>query len=292
MGYYCHIRRFEEEAKMEVIIKSIPLYYEEFGTGIPIVMLHGWPGDHRPMVARMEPLFQHRTGWRRIYPDLPGMGKTPGASWITHQEHMLEIVVAFLQQVTPGQRYVVVGESYGGYLARGLVHEQEAMLDGVFLMVPDVETDRTKQHLPPQQVLVEDPQFLSALRPEEAELLTKMVVVQSAERLSFIRTFIQPAFAAADHAFLERLEEHYAFSFPVDQLATPFPGPTLILTGRQDSNCGYREAWTLLDNYPRGTFAVLDRAGHALGGEQEGLFHALAQEWLERVEEYIAQTTR
>jgi pimeloyl-ACP methyl ester carboxylesterase len=271
---------------MEVMVKSIPIYYEEFGTGIPIVMLHGWPTDHRHMVADMEPLFQHRAGWRRIYPDLPGMGKTPSATWITHQEHMLEIVVAFLQQVAPDERYVVAGTSYGGYLARGLVHEQGARIDGVFLMVPAIETDQSKQNLPPQQVLVEDRQFLSALAPEEAEL-SKFFVVQSYEGLESFRTVIQPALAAADHAFLERLEEHYAFSFPVDQLATPFPGPTLILTGRQDSNCGYREAWTLLDNYPRGTFAVLDRAGHGLGVEQKGLFRALTQEWLERVEEYL-----
>ena len=275
---------------MEVVIKSIPLYYEEFGTGIPIVMLHGWPSDHRHMVAGMEPLFQHRNGWRRIYPDLPGMGKTPSASWITHQDHMLDIVMSFLQKVAPDQRYVVAGSSYGGYLARGLVHEHGAKIDGVFLMVPAVETDETKQHLPPQQVLVEDPLFLAALTPEDAEF-SKMVVVQSTERLRFFRTFIQPALATADHAFLERLEKHYAFSFPIDQLTAPFPAPTLILTGRQDSNCGYREAWKLLDNYPRGTFAVLDRAGHGLGVEQKGLFQALAQEWLERVEEYIAQTS-
>jgi hypothetical protein len=48
----------------------------------------------------------------------------------------------------------------------------------------------------------------------------------------------------------------------------------------------------LLDNYPRGTFAVLDRAGHGLGGEQKGLFEALTQEWLMHVEEYISQTSK
>jgi pimeloyl-ACP methyl ester carboxylesterase len=131
---------------MEVLVKSIPMYYEEYGTGYPIVMLHGWPTDHRHMVADMEPLFQARPGWRRIYPDLPGMGRTPGAAWITRQDHMLEVVVAFLQQVAPDQRYVVAGTSYGGYLARGLVHQQGAMMDGVLLMVPAVEPDHAKRN--------------------------------------------------------------------------------------------------------------------------------------------------
>ena len=41
-----------------------------------------------------------------------------------------------------------------------------------------------------------------------------------------------------------------------------------------------------MEDYPRGTFAVLDRAGHFLEVEQEDMFHALAGEWLDRVEEY------
>ncbi len=80
--------------------------------------------------------------------------------------------------------------------------------------------------------------------------------------------------------------KNYAFAFDVDSLPSPFPAPALFLTGRQDSGCGYREAYELLDNYPRASFAVLDRAGHALGVEQKALFRALANEGLDRVEEY------
>ena len=50
---------------------------------------------------------------------------------------------------------------------------------------------------------------------------------------------------------------------------------------------GYKAAWSILDNFPRGTFAVLDRAGHMTGIEQPTIFDALAREWLDRVEEYI-----
>jgi hypothetical protein len=50
--------------------------------------------------------------------------------------------------------------------------------------------------------------------------------------------------------------------------------------------CGYTETWDLLENFPRATFAVLDRAGHGLALEQKGLFRALVGEWLDRVDEY------
>ena len=58
-----------------------------------------------------------------------------------------------------------------------------------------------------------------------------------------------------------------------------------MVTGRQDSTVGYAAAWDLLERYPRATFAVLDRAGHALPHEQPELLRALVAEWLDRVHE-------
>ena len=279
-----------KEALMEVIIRSIPVYYEEYGTGIPILMLHGKPVDHRWMAANMEPIFQDRPGWRRIYPDLPGQGKTPGAEWITTIDHILEVVSEFIQTVAPNQRFVVAGLSYGGYLARGMVHQLGSVIDGVALWIPQVETDLTKLQAPAHQILVEDAKFLAALTPQES-WFPDMAVVQRVESIEWFRTYGQPAFALADHAFLDKVGDLTSFSFSVDQLPAPFPGPALIVTGRQDSMVGYKNAWEILDNYPRGTFAVLDRAGHFLDVEQTPLLQALTSEWLSRVEEYIDQTS-
>jgi len=47
-------------------------------------------------------------------------------------------------------------------------------------------------------------------------------------------------------------------------LDSPFESPTLIITGRQDRVIGYQAAWDLIENNPRATFAVLDRASHFL----------------------------
>ena len=63
-----------------------------------------------------------------------------------------------------------------------------------------------------------------------------------------------------------------------------YRAPVLIVTGRQDSSTGFRDAWRLLDHYPHATFAVLDRAGHNGHIEQPAIFGALILEWLDRVE--------
>ena len=89
---------------MECIVRGIPVYYEEMGTGRPVLMLHGWPGSHHLMTYNLEPLFAGRPGWRRLYPDLPGMGKTPGADWIASQDDILAVVLEFLDAVAPSER--------------------------------------------------------------------------------------------------------------------------------------------------------------------------------------------
>lgn len=268
---------------MECQIRDITMNYEEMGAGRPLLFLHGWACDNRHMLNAFEPLFAERGGWRRIYPDLPGMGKTRAPDWITQQDQMLEIVIEFMDAVAPGERFVVAGTSYGGRLARGVVYCRGDQLDGLLLNVPSIGTDAAKQHLPPFRVVQEDADFLAALTADE-QYMRELFVVQSVDILSGFRQVLSSAFAIADPALAQRLQSK--FSFAVDELPTPFPAPALFLTGRQDNKCGYQGAYQLLDNYPRATFAVLDRAGHVLELEQKALFRALVNEWLDRVEEY------
>lgn len=270
---------------MECKLDQITVHYEAIGKGRPLLMLHGWPLDHRSMIGAMEPIFKDRTGWQRIYPDLPGMGKTPGPDWIKTQDHVLNVVLDFVDHVIGKIPFAIAGLSYGGYLARGIVYRRAESVNGLALLVPAMNTVGQSRDVPPHVTLVEDASALEGLSPDEAESIQKMTVVQSRRQTEQWKTDIFPAVATADHAFLDRLATAGGFSFDVDKLPAPFPGPTLFLMGRQDASVGYRDAWKILEDYPRATFAVLDRAGHCLTMEQEELFHTLVNEWLDRVEE-------
>jgi pimeloyl-ACP methyl ester carboxylesterase len=103
---------------MVIHVRGVPVFYEEAGAGRPLLMLHGWPLDHNYMMSDLEPVFETRVGWRRLYPDLPGMGRTPGADWITGHEHMLDLVLDFMDAMAPGEPFVAASTSYGASLAR------------------------------------------------------------------------------------------------------------------------------------------------------------------------------
>lgn len=261
-------------------------FYESVGDGRPMVLLHGWQLDHRVMMDRIEPAFAERSGWKRIYPDLPGMGMTSGEG-ISNQDQVLDALIAFIGEVTDGARFAVGGYSYGAYVALGLACKHSELLDGLLLVAPPgLPGGGGEPTLPVHSTLVSDSSLFDGLDKDVAEGFRSVAVVQSRELLEAITTLALPAMLRADRDYLSRLEDRWAFSFDVECLQTPFAGPTLIVTGRQDGRVGYHDAFGLLENYPRGTYAVLDRAGHALSIEQRSLFTALLSEWIERVEEF------
>ncbi len=271
---------------MECQLKDLKVYYEAYGEGRPLIAGHGFMPDHHLMTGCMEPIFKRRDGWQRIYLDLPGMGQTLGPKWLTNSDQMLDVVLEFIEQVIPGQRFALAGESYGGYLAQGIVHRQPELVDGLLLICPLIVPLHEDRALPPHVVLERDPALWSSLAPEIRAEFDSFAVVQTRPIWERTQAEVMVGLNAANGDFLTTLQQahNYPLSFDVDALPAPFEKPSLILTGRQDSMVGYQDAWAIYENYPRATFAVLDRAGHNLQIEQATLFNALVNEWFDRVE--------
>ncbi|MGI6186723.1 MAG: alpha/beta fold hydrolase, partial [Brevibacillus sp.] len=248
---------------------------------------------HRLMTGCMEPVFADRPGWRRIYLDLPGMGRTKAADWITGSDEMLSVVERVVERLIPhGAPFLVAGESYGGYLARGLLTRQAHRMAGMLLICPAIHAEKEKRDLPPLTVLARDEKLLAELTPEEREEFTSIAVVQDRCSWERFEREILSGLQMADKHFLNKLKQRFSFSFDVEPLVGRYDKPVLILTGRQDDCTGYRDVWTILEHYPRASFVVLDRAGHNLQIEQSRLFTALVHEWLDRVEEELRREKR
>lgn len=272
--------------KMECDLGDIKVNYEVYGEGKPVIMLHGCPVDSRLMKGCMEPVFNKKSGYKRIYMDLPGMGKTKGESFITNLDLMLDVVIRFIKKVVKNENFLLVGESYGGYLARGVVYKMPEKIDGLFLLCPAIILEEKKRNVPEHVVLKRNKELLSKLTPEDAESFDSWEVIESESIWKRYRDEILCGVKEADIDFINKLDESgYDFSFNVDDIDIKFNKPTSIILGRQDSCVGYKDAWKILEKYPRATFAILDVASHNLQLEQAEIFNSLVCEWLKRVEE-------
>lgn len=264
-------------------IEGIPIHYEDTGVGIPLVGIHGWATDHQYISSILEPVFDSRTGWRRIYPDLPGRGRTRGTEDIHSSADILRLLLGFIGAVVGEERFAVAGLSYGGLLARGVVSRMPENITGLLLIVPSLGAAQPPARLPRRVVLKRDETAFQAATPEERAIFENAVVIQDLESLNRLRTRFFPSTDRTDRAFLDRISAGDGSGFRIDD-HRGFEGPTLFLLGRQDHVVGYRSTLDLDSHFPAATFAVIDRAGHLLAGvEQVEISRNLISEWVDRV---------
>jgi pimeloyl-ACP methyl ester carboxylesterase len=231
----------------------------------------------------MEPLMGSRQGFRRVYFDLPGMGQTFSYDDVQNSQDMLEFVCDFVDQVIPSGSFAIAGESYGGYLARGVAHHYRQRCAGMLLICPVIQFDRSKRIVPDLKVLEKDDELLSELSMIDAEDFQSCVVVQTRYVWERFNVEILSGVRQADFGLLERIRDT-EFSFDPDEHASLFDKPTAFLLARYDNSVGYLDGMDLFKKYPTASLVVGDYAGHNLQIEQEDLFNAATNAWLDQLE--------
>jgi pimeloyl-ACP methyl ester carboxylesterase len=257
------------------------LEHEAHGDGRSIVFVHGLTLDRALLREASEPVFAGRTGWRRLYLDLPGHGGAPVGDTLPSADGLLEALHRFVAEVA-GPSPLLVGHAYGAYLVQGLVSVGPAP-GGIFLACPVVEPDLLARRLPPQRIAVRaaDLDFAS---DAERVLFEGEVAVQTPALLDAFRRVVAPAHAAADREFIAEVRKRYALSVLARSAALRFPGVTALACGRDDYWAGFVDAANLAMIYPRAALTVVPDCGTMLPLEVGDRYRALLSDWLDRVE--------
>lgn len=259
---------------MECRVGDVAVHYVQHGEGKPVLVLHGAGVDHREAEACFEPALSADGGLRRIYPDLPGMGRTPAPAALQSAEDVLDVLLDFTEEVVGQEAVLLLGHSAGAYYGYGLAARRPDRVAGLALVCPLLAGVRdVPQHRP-----------VVAANDLGDEEFRSYFVVQTPAMLERYQRFVAPAVALTDAAAMERIGRRWGLAGPEDPAHA---GPMLVVAGRQDSTVGYAAAVDLLDRHTRATLAVLDRAGHALPHEQPELLAGLLQEWLARADSNV-----
>ena len=273
---------------MEFKYKDINVYYEIIGDGKPVIMLHGYCADGRLMKGCMEPIFSKRKGYKRIYIDLPCMGQSEHSETIDSSDTFLDFTTEFINNVIPGENFLIAGQSFGGYLARGIVYKMKERVDGVLMICPVIVPKYKKRDVPAHKVLIRDQKLLDSLPTDDAKKFDNTAVIENEQIYKRYKAEVASGLDLAYYPILTYIKRNtYDFTFNVENKEKGhFDKPALILLGRQDSCVGYKDAMKIIENYPRATIAILDKAGHNLQIEQEQLFNLHVNKWISSVEKY------
>lgn len=124
--------------KMETItVNGIRLAYERRGTGVPLVLLHGYPLDHHlwDMVA---PLLVNT--FDLILPDLRGFGESSTVDSFYAMEDFASDVAGLLDHLEI-QKTAIAGHSMGGYVALAFARLYPNRVNGLGLVSSQVLAD-------------------------------------------------------------------------------------------------------------------------------------------------------
>ncbi|MER5759909.1 alpha/beta hydrolase [Streptomyces sp. NPDC002082] len=257
---------------MEIRVGPTEVHYAEHGAGRTVLVLHGAGVDHREAEACFEPAFDGGAGLRRIYPDLPGMGRTSAPEALRSADDVLDTLLDFADEVAGGSAYLLVGHSAGAYYAQAMAARRPARVAGLALVCPLLPGLRD---IPEHRVVVAGSGEIGD------DVFRSYFVIHTPEMLERYERHVAPSAALVDQAALERIGERWQLT---PDHAPAYAGPTVVVAGRLDSTVGYAAARDLVDHYPHASLAVVDDAGHALPHEQPDLLRALLAEWLARVE--------
>jgi pimeloyl-ACP methyl ester carboxylesterase len=256
---------------VEIRVGQVVVHYVEHGAGRPVLVLHGVGVDHREAEACFELALEGVAGLRRIYPDLPGMGRTTAPETLRSADDVLDTLLHFADEVSAGTAHLLIGHSAGAYYAQAMAARPPAQVAGLALVCPLLPGLRA---VPEHRAVAGSAEIVDGV-------FRNYFVIQTPQMLERYERYVAPAAALVDQAALDRIGERWALT---PDHAPAYAGPTVVVAGRLDSTVGYAAAVDLLDHYPHSTLAVVDDAGHALPHEQPELLRALLAEWLARVQ--------
>jgi 3-oxoadipate enol-lactonase len=257
---------------MILVLTPYPIAYDDTGgSGLPVVLLHGFPFSRRLWDAQVEAL---RARYRVVCPDLRGHGESEPGPPPARMDDMARDVAALLDHLGV-ESAVIGGLSMGGYVAlafhRLFRQRVRALVLADTRAGADSEEGRRGRH-------------------EMVELVRKEGQAAIADRL--IPKLVSPAASEAVRARLRSMIE----ATPVEGIAGALLGmaerpdssdllpaiacPTLVIVGAKDTLTPPDEARAMSERIAGASLVVIPGAGHVSCLEEPALFTSALETFL------------
>ena len=251
------------------------LAYDEQGSGLPVVLIHGFPLNRRMWLPQAEVLA--RSGCRVICPDLAGFGESaPSAQPVTMSGYA-DALIGLLDRLGIDQA-VFGGMSMGGYVLLNLVERYPQRLLGAMYLVTRAAADDY------------------AGRQKRTMLATE---VENGNLLAVPDAFVQVLFApqtAQDKPWLVHDVRQWMESTPaegivggllamrdrddyVDRLSR-LDVPSLVVGAELDMAIPPDHARALAEGLPNAELHIITGAGHMANLENPEIFNQILLKFL------------
>ena len=262
VGRFMNARPSSRGETLRLTVNGVNLAVEVRGEGPAVLFVHGYPLDRT--------LWQHQigalTGFRRIAPDLRGLGLSDapdlGYSMATYADDL-----AALLDALHADQVVLCGLSMGGYIALEFARRYRSRLRGLVLMDTRAEAD-TPEGRKGRDAAMQLAREKGAAAVA-AQMLPKLFAANAAttmpQEVERVRVMMEAAPVKGIVGALAAMRDRTDSLPLLGELAGL---PTLVVVGEQDQLTPPAAARTMAAGIPGATLTLIPGAGHLPPVEQ------------------------
>jgi 3-oxoadipate enol-lactonase len=273
---YVYARRGGSENVQRLMVHGVNLAVEVHGEGPTVLFVHGYPLDRTLWRHQMDSV----RGWRRIAPDLRGMGESDAPD-LGYSMNTYAADLAGLLDVLGVDEVVLCGLSMGGYVCFEFLRHWRSRVKGLVLMdtreAADSPDARRGRELAITMVREGGP---AAIADSMVPQLLSPVTQRRADIVARVRSTIENTPVAGLVGALAAMRDRDDSESLLPSLADL---PTLILVGEDDQLTPPHEARRIVQAIPGAQLEVVSGAAHLPPIEQPEETTARLQSFLELV---------
>ncbi|MCR8645354.1 alpha/beta hydrolase [Paenibacillus sp. N1-5-1-14] len=259
---------------MQVRINRLTLDVTDKGQGPALLLLHGYPLDHRMWEAQIE-FFRHTH--RVIAPDLRGMGQSEGCSTNINIDQYADDIIALLDELGIN-RVTVAGFSMGGYVLFALLRKAPSRISAIVLVNTRADSDTLegqRNRLEASQHLLEHGAS-SARQAMLSKLLSDTTVHDQPQLVDQVGSWMQ------EQTPIGLVHAQLAMAFRPDStsMLASIKVPTIVIGGEHDKIIPPALIKQLASSIPNAKYRLIAETAHLTPVEKPDAFNNLLSDFL------------
>jgi len=264
--------------------KKFKMSYQISGSGIPVLLIHGFPLSRRMWEPQLSGLASKA---QIIAPDLRGYGQSNALELAPdmqpyRMEAFAQDCANLLEDLHIDQPVVLCGLSMGGYIAFAFYQHYPQLVRGMILAATRAGADsfetKTNRDKSVELVTLKGPiPIIEGMLPK---LLAPKTYTDHPEIVEKVRSVLADATTEGIIGSLLGMKEREDSTPMLSQITCP----TLVIAGAEDQIIPTSEAKSMEANLPNTRLVILDEAGHLLNLEQPDHFNNTVIDFLNNIE--------
>jgi pimeloyl-ACP methyl ester carboxylesterase len=252
---------------------GLELAYDDTGSGVPILFIHGWPHDRSLWAGQLVGLSRDA---RCIAPDLRGFGGSSVLEPYTIDQYADDLA-AFLD-VLAIERAVVCGLSMGGYVGFAMLRRHRARVRALIFADTraTADTDAARANRMRLIALIEEHGIEALAARQLRPMLARTTFEQQPQLVEAVRRMMASTPAEGAIGALRAMAERPDSS----PLLATIDVPTLVVGGAEDGLTPPDELRAMAAAIARSRIELLERSGHVCPLERPAAFNHVVSEFL------------